>query len=206
MKKNEINFAMVGCVFVTALVTSNILASKVIHLGPLEVPAAIVAYPFTFLMTDVIGEIWGKAHAQKIVYVGIMCQIISLAMIGAAIYLPPADYMAGYNEEYRNVLGSTARTVFASLVGFMCSQTCDVILFHKLRELFTDRKWLRNNASTMCSQVVDSVVFVTIAFWGMGMNLPVMIVSQIIVKWIIALIDTPIFYALTRGNSPEKTV
>ncbi|MCQ2079867.1 MAG: queuosine precursor transporter [archaeon] len=200
MRKDEFNYALLACVFVSALVVSNLLATKVLRIGPFEAPAAVVAYPVTFLMTDVIGEIWGKGHAQRVVYIGILCQIITLAMALCAIYLPPAPYMTEFDEEYRNVLGSTARVVCASLLGFIASQTCDVLIFHGIRDRSLKHKWIRNNVSTMCSQVVDSSIFITIAFFGTGMDLVSMAIGQIALKWIIALADTPVFYALTKNN------
>lgn len=204
MERNETNYMMFACIFVAALVTSNVLASKVVQVGPLEVPAAIVAYPFTFLMTDIIGELWGKKHAQKVVYVGIICQIISVVMICCAVYLPAVSYMNALGDEFEDVLGTTLRIVFASMLGFIASQTCDVFIFHRLKEKFFTHKWIRNNISTICSQVVDSTIFILVAFGGMGMDLGVMIASQIFIKWIIALCDTPLFYLLTKGSAKQS--
>lgn len=203
MERNEVNFAALTAVFASALVISNILASKVLQVGPLEVPAAVIAYPITFLMTDVIGEIWGKRHAQKVVFIGILCQVVSLILIFLAVYLPPAAYMEAYNEEYKAVLGSTARIVFASLVSFIASQTCDVYVFHTIKEQMKTHKWVRNNVSTLCSQIIDSAIFVTIAFAGQGYDLLLMIGSQILVKWVLAVIDTPVFYILTKEKQQE---
>ncbi|MCQ2070356.1 MAG: queuosine precursor transporter [archaeon] len=206
MKRNDFNLMAMAAIFVTALVTSNMLAAKVVQLGPFQVPASVVAYPVTFLVTDVIGEMWGKKPAQNVVYVGIVCQVLSLTMIQIAIYLPPASFMVDVDPEFRDILGSTSRVVFASLVGFVCSQSCDVVVFHRLRNAHLGMKWLRNNVSTFASQSVDSVLFILIAFGGTGVDIPVMVGSQIAVKWLIALCDTPVFYLLTRGSLsyPEK--
>lgn len=132
MRATPSNLTLLTCLFVVSLVVSNVLAPKVISLGPFELPCAVVAYPLTFLITDIIGEIWGKKQAQYTVRVGLVCQVASLVMIYLAIYLPPADYMVGFQEEFAGVLGSTARFVLASLIAYIAAQTWDVIVFHAL--------------------------------------------------------------------------
>ncbi len=207
MDKNETNLVLLNCVFITALLVSNVCASKIIAIGPFEFSAAVISYPWTFLMTDVIGEIWGRLHARRTVQIGIACQLLSLLLIYIAIALPPASYMIDYADEYREVLGSTARVVLASLIAFIFAQSCDVFLFHKLRSKELARfKWLRNNTSTMISQAVDTVIFLTIAFWGVVPDLLFMIGSQYLIKVLMALLDTPFFYLLTRGSEHQNPV
>ena len=115
--------------------------------------------------------------------------------------------MADFSEDYKDVLGSTARIVLASLVSYICAQSCDVYLFNKLRNNKVGKhKWIRNNVSTMTSQAVDTVMFITIAFFGTGANLLVMMASQFVVKRVIALLDTPIFYILTKGSEKQNPI
>jgi len=207
MEKNETNLIVLNCIFVTALIVSNICASKVLAIGPFEVPAAVVAYPWTFLITDVIGEIWGREKAQRTVQIGIVCQLLSLVLIFIAIALPPASYMEDYSEQYRNVLGSTARVVAASLAAYIVAQSLDVFLFHRLRKGDAARhKWFRNNVSTMTSQAIDTVIFITVAFLGTVPDIVIMMVSQYLVKLIIALADTPFFYILTKGSEEQNPI
>lgn len=199
MRRTETNLSVCVGVFATMLVISNVLASKVIALGPFELPAAVVAYPLTFLMTDVIGEIWGKDAANKTVRIGILCQVMSLVGISIAIALPPAIYMADFQFQYEAVLGSTWRMVFASLLAYICSQTWVVFIFHAFKARDEGaRKWARNNISTVTAQMIDTAIFITIAFWGVVPDIGLMIISQYVVKLIIALCDTPFFYLLTR--------
>ena len=187
------------CFFVVSLIVSNIIAAKVVCIGWIEIPAAVIAYPITFLCTDVISEIWGREEARRTVHLGFVVQIFSLILIYIAIYLPPAEYMLEFQSSFAETLGTSARFVLASLVAYGVAQTLDVHLFHWLRGRF-EPKWMRNNGSTMVSQLGDTVIFITIGFWGVVPNLGWMMVSQYVVKWVFALADTPVFYYLTRDH------
>lgn len=147
----------------------------------------MVAYPLTFLMTDVIGEIWGRQEAGRTVRMGILCQLMSLVLIYVAIALPSAPYMDDYEDQYDRVLGSTGRIVLASMVAYVASQTWDVFVFHRLRSgTYGKHKWIRNNASTMTSQAIDTVIFITVAFWGEVPDILILMASQYLVKLLIA--------------------
>ncbi len=201
MKKTERNLVLLNCIFVVGLIISNIVAAKVVTFGWMVAPAAIVIYPLTFLITDVIGEMWGRDEANRTVRTGLLCQVISLVLIAAAIALPVAPF-ADNQAAFAGILGNTFRMVFASLVAYVAAQSWDVFLFHLLKDKTGGQhKWLRNNASTMSSQIIDTLIFITIAFWGTVPNIWVMVVSQYVIKFCIALIDTPFFYLLTRKNT-----
>lgn len=200
MKKNNANLMLLNGIFITSLIIANIVASKVVTILSLVLPAAVVAYPLTFLMTDVIGEIWGKEEANRTVRNGFICQAISLILIAFAILLPVAPF-ADNQAEFETILGQSFRVVFASMVGYLVAQCNDVFIFHKLKEKYNGKhKWLRNNASTLLSQLLDTAIFITIAFIGTVPNIMTMIFSQYIVKAVYALIDTPFFYLLTRKS------
>ena len=200
MNKTQDNLILLNCIFITALVISNVIAVKVISVFGLITSAATFCYPMTFLITDIIGEIWGRQEANKTVSRGIICQVISTILIFSGILLPPADFMKDYQEIYKQVLGGSSRLVFASLVAFSISQLNDIFFFHKISNLTKgNKKWLRNNISTFISQTLDTSIFVTIGFWGIVPNILVMIIGQLIIKWAWALFDTPFFYYFTRG-------
>lgn len=205
VKKTERNLTLLNCVFVTSLVVSNIVAGKVIDISGLIVPAAVVAYPLTFLCTDIIGEIWGKEEANRTVKRGILMQLFSLLLITIAIYLPSASFATEYSSNLKVVLGQNVRFVLASLTAYILAQSNDVFIFHKLKDKFRGKhKWLRNNASTMLSQLIDTAIFITIGFWGTVPSILTMIMSQYVVKFFLALLDTPFFYLLTRNKEEIK--
>lgn len=201
MKKTNDNLIAINAVFIMSLLVANVVAGKVVDLFGFIVPAAVVAYGITFLCTDVINEIWGKEQAQKTVKLGLKVQLASLSLILLAIWLPPAIFAVDFNAAFKTVLGQNVRVVFASLTAYYISQYHDVIAFNFWRKRTNGKhKWLRNNLSTMASQIIDTAIFITIAFWGMVPNLLWMIISQYIIKFIIALLDTPFFYLLTRNK------
>lgn len=207
MRKTEKNLMLVNAIFLTSLLVANVVSSKIVSFWGLTVPAAIVAYPLTFLMTDVIGEIWGKEEANKTVKLGFICQMVSLALIGGAILLPVAPF-ADNQAQFTAILGSSFRVVFASMIGYLVSQSWDVWIFHKVRDAYIKKhgstkggRWIWNNASTMTSQIIDTAIFITIAFIGVVPNIWTMILSQYLVKFVYALLDTPFFYLLTRKRS-----
>ena len=201
MKATPRNLAILTAFFVVALVISNVIAGKVLQFGIIEIPAAVLAYPVTFLMIDVISEIWGKEEAKKTVALGFIVQLFSLLLIYLAIILPPAPYMAEFSQSFAETLSTSGRFVLASLAAYVVSQLVDVHLFHAIKARFKP-KWMRNN-STVFSQLIDTTIFITIAFAGVVPNLLVMIVSQYVVKVLFAFADTLPFYLLTREPKEE---
>lgn len=188
--------------FVSGLVVSNIIAAKVIVLWKLVVPAAIIIYPFTFLFTDIIGELYGKKEADRTIWYGLLASVFAMVIVYAGMLLPAAPFMHKQQTAYELLLGPNRRIVLASLLAYLCSQKHDVWAFHFWKRITKGRyKWLRNNLSTMTSQLIDTTIFIGLAFWGVVPHLGEMILGQYVLKLFIALVDTPIFYALTAERS-----
>lgn len=212
MKKTINNLNVLNAMFCTLLILANILASKVVQLGIFTIPAAVVAYPFTFLITDIIGELWGRKEANNTVKNGLICQIFALILTFCAVKLPVASFANNQNE-FVAILGGSLRVTIASLIGYLCSQSWDVWIFHKIRDKYINKhnttaggRWIWNNASTMTSQIIDTAIFITIAFYGVVPNIWNMIFSQYVIKFIFALCDTPIFYLLTGKAKTKKEI
>ncbi len=202
---------MLSALFVASLTASNYLASKLVATSILGLdvafPAAVLAYALTFAFTDVISEVYGRKAAQRVVLAGFIAQLIVLAYNYFALSLPHAPFSPASPEAYKSVVGGSAPVILASLTAYIISQTHDVWAFHWWREKTGGRwLWLRNNASTMASQLIDTVIFISLAFnllpsllggdplpWSVIGNI---ILGQYIVKLIIAAADTPLVYAL----------
>lgn len=195
---------MLIALFVSALVLSNLLSVKIITIEWLSVPGGIVCYAVTFLMADVLGELYGKDASQTAVRCGLVAQIMCSALALLTCVLPTADVET--DAAVNTVFGFSVWSMAASLIAYAVAQTIDVELFHRIRQALIKRgkpyKWVWNNLSTIISQAADAVIYVGIAF-GVGQRLPIatimgMVVSQMIVKAVLAIADTPLFYLLTR--------
>lgn len=218
MKKTNSNLIGINMVFVVALVISNVVTAKLFATGltlfgvPLTLPGAAVCYAITFLATDVIGEIWGKGEANRTVRWGFVGQILATVLIILTQHLPAADPEA--QEAYNRLLGQNWIFVIGSMVAYFVSQSWDVYFFHKIRDRYIEKhgttaggRWIWNNCSTMTSQIFDTVIFIGISF-GFGFGwlfnpemwkpLAAMMVGQYGLKFILAALDTPFFYMLTR--------
>lgn len=203
--KNNKKLIYLNSLFIMSLIIANITAGKIISIFGLIVPSAVVAYAITFLCTDVIGELYGKEEANSTVKLGFVIQIISMILIFLAILLPPAPFMREFNVSFKMVLGQSFRTIIASLIAYTISQANDVFIFHKLKEKTNGKyKWLRNNVSTILSQIIDTSIFITIAFYSVVPNLLALVFGQLTIKVILALLDTPFFYLFTKNK--EKTL
>ena len=195
LQRAENYLSLLACIYAGSLVLAAIMASKIITVGRFVVPAGVLAYCLTFLITDVISEVWGKERARTVVIGGFITLVLVFVLTAMSILWPPAPFWP-HQQSYETILGSSARIMVASLTAYLFSQYHDVWAFHFWRRLTTERfLWLRNNASTVVSQFLDSVVFITIAFYG-TMPLAPLILGQWVVKVGIALLDTPFVYLL----------
>lgn len=185
--------------FVGLLILSNILAVKLFSVGSwIVLPAAAIIYVCTYPILDVITEVYGKKAAHRTVLSGFLTQVCAIIFIWIAIQLPAAPYYE-HQQAFETIFTAGFRVTIASLVAYLVSQNLDVMIFNKLKNRHGDKKlWIRNNASTMASQLVDTTIFITIAFYGiMPLSaLLTLIATQYIFKFVIAILDTPIVYLL----------
>lgn len=193
-------------IFTALIVIANVISSKIIFVGEIGSvnligPAGVIVYASTFLITDIIGEIYGKEYSKKAVITGFFANIIAVIAILIAINWTPAPFLSNeFLNSFNKILGFTPRIVLASMVAYLISQTHDVYAFHFWKRKTKGRHlWLRNNASTIVSQAIDTAVFITIAFYGLVANevLLSMIFGQYVLKVFIALFDTPFIYIAT---------
>lgn len=206
--EREMNrFLFLATSFVALLVISNIVSAKVVNLWGFILPAAVIGYPLTYLLTDAISELYGEKRAKLVVYTGFWANILMLLFVQATIVLPPADFWPN-QEAYVTILSSSTRIVVASLLSYFIAQLLDVKIFHAIKRRTGEKHfWLRKNLSTAASQLLDTAIFISIAFYGTMPTAALfqMIFFQYIVKTLIAAIDTPISYILvSRLKSKER--
>lgn len=176
----------------------NIAVCKNVDIFGVATTAGNVLYAATFLVTDILSEKYGKKDAAKAVAYSF--SIMVLWMLGTQLILwftPNAnDYI---NESLKVVFGLVPRITIASLIGFICSQNIDVFLYHFIWSKTGNdgtKLWLRNNGSTLTSQLIDTVIFTFIAFWGVYPNNVFfsILITTYLFKAIVALLDTPFMY------------
>lgn len=196
MSGEGVRIALVS-IFTASLLVANIAASKIIQIWWLTFPAGTLAYCITFLCTDLYTEFFGKRETELVVLAGFVANVFVVVLIQAAIIAPIVSFQEGYQEVYASVLGHTWRIVVASMIAYIISQSHDVWAFHFWGKLTRGKHlWIRNNASTMVSQAIDTLIFTFIAFWGVIdlVNILNMATTLYVVKWVIAVLDTPFCY------------
>lgn len=187
-------FTLLTSLFIGSLVMAAVVSTKIISIFGFYAPAGVLAYSVTFIVSDIISEIWGKERANEVIHCGFIALLTAIALSWAALHWTAAPFWHG-QDGFASVLGNTPRIVLASLLAYLVSQTNDVRLFHLLRRMTNGKHlWLRNNLSTIISQLIDSTIFVTVAFYGV-MPVTDIIIGQWVAKICIAFLDTPLVYA-----------
>ena len=196
---------------VVAAVLSNIQVVKLVDIFGFTNAIGNVTYASIFFATDMLSEIYGKKEARKGVWLGFASIIIMAVYMQLLLLFKPSQFDI-MQPHLKAIFSLTPRIALGSVIAYLISQNIDVTLFHFWKKLTKGRfLWLRNNGSTMISQFVDSVVFITIAFWGV---FPIHVFVSILLscyflKWLIAAIDTGFIYwgrswAIKMGLNPQK--
>jgi hypothetical protein len=189
--------------FVTSLALANLLGNKITTLFGIRVSVAIFVFPILFLITDIIEDVHGKWKAKSFVYTGLICQVFIFIILFLSILAPP-NQTWGNQAAYESVFSVSLRIIVASIIAFFFSQLHDVWAFNLWKQKTKGRYlWLRNNASTMISQFIDTVIFMFIAFYQVTPKFDIpFIFSLIIPYWLMkvlfAALDTPFVYLGVR--------
>ncbi len=169
----------------------------------MSVPVGVIAYPFTFLATDLLSELYGRKKAQLVVWVGFWMNVFMLFIMTVNHWLPSTTGVSGGLQLFEGVYEFMIGNTIASMIAYLAAQTVDVRLFHFWKDL-TDGKhlWLRNNASTTVSQLVDSTAILSILYFAGNLGqdvdtvgkLGILILNSYLFKFFFALFDTPLCY------------
>lgn len=201
-------YILLGALFITSLVVSNLIFQKFFYWYPFdieifgsklfEISVGILPYPITFLITDLISEIYGKKRANDVVVIGIFASLFSLLIIFMADSVPATSWSYVKDDTFKTVFGNSMIAVFASMLTYLFAQFVDIQIYHFWKRLTKGKHlWLRNNFSTWFSQFVDTftIVFLLCSFgiidWA---NFQGLLVSGFLFKVLIALLDTPFLY------------
>ncbi len=188
---------LIVSLYIACELIANTTAGKPVALpGNIVVPAAVFIYALTFTLIDLINDRLGKQGARRVVYAAFLANLLLAAYTQIAIWLPPAPFFGAEGQAaFTSVLGSTWRVVTASLTAYLVSSLIDVQIFAWWRERVGRYRWARVLASNAVSTLIDSTVFITIAFLGVMPVLP-LIAGQYLVKMIVTVISIPLIYTV----------
>ena len=225
--RSEKVYCVLISTFVVLLVITNIIGVKLFLAFPTAMPnglfgepitltTGLITYPLTFLLTDFVCEVYGRRRANLMVFTGFGLSILTLLFVQVALALPGAPAWSSGHEHFRtikemqiayeSVFTLPGVLIFASMTAYLIAQLIDVRLYHFWKRVTSGRHlWLRNNASTMFSQLIDTIIVNSIFLkWGMGLEWQLVIqiiIAAYLFKILIAAIDTPLIYvgvALSR--------
>ncbi|MGI9530399.1 queuosine precursor transporter [Lutimonas sp.] len=196
-------FLILAAIFIASLVVSNLIFQKFFSwdffgIYNFEISVGILPYPITFLVTDLISEIYGKKKANQVVITGIFASAFSLLIIMLSDAAPATEWSPIGNEIFHSVFGLSALAVFASAMAYLVAQFVDIRIYHFWKRKTNGRHlWLRNNFSTISSQFLDtfSVLFLLCSFGVIEWDLfGILLLNGFLFKLLVALLDTPILY------------
>jgi hypothetical protein len=201
-------YLYLAAMFITSLVVSNLIFQKFFYWYPFnleifgvrlfELSVGLLPYPITFLITDLISEIYGKKKANQVVTAGIFASFFSLLIVYISTAVPATSWSGVDDPMFNDVFGNTILAVFASMMAYLFAQYVDIHVYHFWKKLTEGRHlWLRNNFSTFTSQIIDTstVLLLLCSFdiisWDKFIGL---LISGVLFKMLIALFDTPLLY------------
>jgi uncharacterized integral membrane protein (TIGR00697 family) len=190
-------FLLVAALFVTCLIVSNIIAVKLIDVAGFILPAAIIIFPVSYILGDVLTEVYGYARARQVIWLGFLCNLVAVIAIALGGLLPAAGFWGG-QEAYDAILGTVPRILAASFVAYLIGELVNAWVLARLKVAMEGRHlWVRTIGSTLVGQLLDSAIFITIAFAGV---MPAeVLVGAVITQWLVKsayeALATPLTYA-----------
>lgn len=189
-------FVVIVGLFITCLITANIIAVKMINISGLILPAAVIIFPLSYIIGDVLTEVYGYRQARRVIWLGFFCNLLAVVAIWGGLVLPAADFWDG-QAAYERILGYVPRILAASFIAYLIGEFANSYVLAKMK-IATNGRWLwtRTIGSTLIGQGFDSLVFITLAFAGIMpvKVLMISIVTQWLVKSAYEAIATPVTY------------
>ncbi len=199
-------FVVITAIFVTSLITANIIAVKVISLGPVILPAAIIIFPLSYIFGDILTEVYGYRWARRVIWLGFLCNLIFVIFVWVGQILPPAPFWEGQTA-YESILGYTPRLLIASFFGYLVGEFANSFILARMKILTRGRwLWSRTIGSTIVGQGLDTAIFITIAFIGTPVFAMIMILYHWLAKTAIEAAATPLTYALVNFLKKKEAI
>jgi uncharacterized integral membrane protein (TIGR00697 family) len=198
-------FILLTAVFITSLITANVVVVKFISLGPFYLPAAVIVFPLIYILGDIFTEVYGFRRARLVIWLSFLCNLIFVFFAYIVQILPAAPF---WNEQqaYETILGHTLRILAASFAGSLAGQFSNSIILARVKVLTKGRfLWVRTISSTIVGEFLDSAVFLFLAFAGTDFFIPVTILYHSVTKILIEVLATPLTYwAVNTLKKKEK--
>jgi uncharacterized integral membrane protein (TIGR00697 family) len=193
-------FVLVAAIFVTCLITANIIAVKLVSLAGFILPAAIIIFPLSYIVGDILTEVYGYRQARQVIWLGFLCNLIAVVAFWLGGLLPAASFWPG-QAAYETILGYTPRLLAASFIAYLAGEFSNAFILAKMK-IATQGRWLwtRTIGSTLVGEGVDSLFFITVAFVGTrpANDIAVMIVTQWLAKSLYEAAVTPLTYVVVN--------
>lgn len=194
--KISYRLVIIIAVFITCLITANIIAVKVVSLGPFTVPAAVFVFPISYIFGDVLTEVYGYRAARRVIWLGFICNLIFVFFAWIGQLLPSASFW-GDQQAYVSILGVTWRILVASFCGYLVGEFANSYVLSRMKILTKGRwLWSRTIGSTIVGEGLDTAIFITIGFIGTGATIPTMILYHWVSKVGIEVVFTPVTYII----------
>lgn len=202
-------FMCIGIIFVTCLLLSNLIAGKMWAVtADITLPAAVILFPLTYIIGDVFTEVYGFRKARTIIWLGFGCSFFAVLIYLVTIALPHPGYWEN-QEAYAVVMGTTPRVAIASFAGYLFGEFSNSFVLSKLKVVTKGKNlWLRTILSTVVGEGLDSIIFITISFWGTMENSIVlkMILFQYLFKVGYEVLFTPVTYVVVKAVKKKEGI
>jgi len=193
-------FVFIVAVFITCLITANLVAVKLVEISGFVLPAGTIIFPISYIFGDVLTEVYGFRQARRVIWLGFFCNFIVVVAIWIGQVLPPSSFWDG-QKAYERILGYTPRLLVASFLAYLVGEFANSFVLAKMK-IATKGRWLwtRTIGSTLVGEGLDSLVFMILAFWG---TIPVAalllaILTQWLVKSAYEAVATPLTYIVVN--------
>jgi uncharacterized integral membrane protein (TIGR00697 family) len=187
-------FVIISAVYVTALLTANIISVKVIGFGSVVMPAAIIVFPLSYIFGDILTEVYGYRWARRVIWLGFICNLIFVVFAYLGQLLPAASFWVD-QQAYVSILGYAPRLLLASVCGYLVGEFVNSFIMAKMKVATKGRwLWARTIGSTVFGQGLDTAIFIVIAYIGTASFVPMMILWHWLIKVAIEALATPITY------------
>jgi len=191
-------FVIIACLFVTSLLLSNIIAGKLITIGSMILPGAVILFPLAYIFGDILTEVYGYGRARMVIWTGFACNILMVGVFFLVMAIPSPGFFEA-EEAFATVLGMTPRIVSASLLAYLLGEFSNAAILSRMK-ILTRGKWLwtRTIGSTLIGEGLDTIVFITVCFLGVVPNavLLQMVLYQYLFKVAFEILATPLTYAV----------